>query len=355
MAAAAIALLGSVAAILGFVRASHDPAVARPVGGVRVAGARLVNAAGSPVQLGGVSVSGTEYECLNRGGVFAGPSSASAVGAMDRWHIDIVRIPINEDCWLGINGLPSGLPASSYRAAIEAFVTLLQRRRIVVDLDLHWSAPANVQARSQQRMPDADHSVAFWRQVASTYGNDPYVVFELYNEPYGVSWSCWRDGCTTSAEDGRQYQAVGMQSLVHTIRGAGAKNVLFLDGLSRGADLSQWSVYRPADPDRSIAAAWHIYGPQHCASSCWTRQLSQTGTTPVAVTEFGETDCRSAYVRPLMSWLDARRIGYLAWAWNTWPGCHGPSLITDYSGSPHGAYGTAVMKHFQSHFPSPGS
>jgi hypothetical protein len=302
-----------------------------------------------------VSVSGPEYECLAPGGVFAGPSGRSAVDAIGRWHSDMVRIPINEDCWLGINGLPSRSSPAGYRAAIGAFVALLQSRQIVVDLDLHWSAPGSEPARSQQKMPDADHSVAFWREVALQYGHDPYVVFELYNEPYGVNWSCWRGGCSTSNEAGKHFRAAGMQSLVNAIRATGAKNVLLLDGLSRAADLNRWWKYRPVDPRRSLVAAWHIYGPQRCESSCWAKQLPKARTTPVIVTEFGETDCGSEYVDKLMSWLDARHVGYLAWAWDTWPGCRGPSLITDYSGSPHGRYGAAVMKHFQDHFPGPGS
>jgi hypothetical protein len=329
--------------------------MARPIGGVHVAGTQLVNAKGRQVQLGGVSVSGPEYECLTHGGVFAGPSGPRAVDAIGRWHSDIVRIPINEDCWLGINGLPAGSTAASYRAAIEAFVARLQSKQMVVDLDLHWSAPGNEPARSQQKMPDADHSVEFWRQVATRYGSDPYVVFELYNEPNGVGWSCWRVGCTTSTKAGKQYRAAGMQSLVDVIRATGAKNALLLDGLSWAADLSQWWNYKPVDPVRSLVAAWHVYGPQQCGASCWNKHLANTRATPVVVTEFGETDCGSAYVGPLMQWLDVRHIGYLAWAWNTWPGCGGPSLLTDYSGSPHGAYGTAVMNHFQSHFPSRGS
>ena len=33
-------------------------------------------------------------------------------------------------------------------------------------------------------MPDADHAVDFWTDVATTFANDDGVVFELYNEPF---------------------------------------------------------------------------------------------------------------------------------------------------------------------------
>jgi hypothetical protein len=40
----------------------------------------------------------------------------------------------------------------------------------------------------------------------------------------------------------------------------------------------------------------------------------------------------------------------VAWTWDNWPNCNGPTLITDYTGAPTG-YGVGVRDHFVSRFP----
>jgi hypothetical protein len=227
----------------------------------------------------------------------------------------------------------------------------LEDRRIVVVIDLHWSAPGRQLATGQQQMADADHSVRFWQEVASAFRNDPNVIFELYNEPHAITWSCWRDGCAVPA--GRAtpaYQAAGMQQLVDAVRATGARNPLVLDGLARASDLGGWRAFEPYDPAHALVAAWHIYGPSGCGQSCWQRKVSEVRGTPLLVTELGQRDCGSSFVNTLMSWLDRHGVGYFAWAWNTWPGCKGPSLITGYGGTPHATYGEAVRKHLETRF-----
>src|SRR4029077_13827993 len=86
---------------------------------------------------------------------------------------------------------------------IRTFIDLLHQFHIVPIVELHWVGPGTTVAIGQQPMPDADHAVAFWTDVATTFANDDGVVLELYNEPYpnankdsDTAWQCWRDGCT---------------------------------------------------------------------------------------------------------------------------------------------------------------
>ena len=48
----------------------------------------------------------------------------------------------------------------------------------------------------------------------------------------------------------------------------------------------------------------------------------------------------------MITWADAHNVSYEAWAWDTW-GTIG-SLISNYSGTPNGAYGTWVRNHYLS-------
>src|SRR5437899_9521636 len=101
-------------------------------------------------------------------------------------------------------------------------------------------------------MPDLDHSVTFWSQVASAFRGNDAVIFDLFNEPWPDSqrdsvaaWTCWRDGGTCP---GVSFQTVGMQTLVNTVRGAGATNVIALGGVQYSNTLTQWLAYKPNDP-----------------------------------------------------------------------------------------------------------
>ena len=333
--------------------------VSRPSGaasGLRVAGNELVYGpgAGTPVQLRGVSRSGSEYACIQGWGFFDSPDpdridTPAMIGAMLRWDIDIVRVPLNEDCWLGVN--PAGRSGAPYRAIIERYVAALNAAHLFVILDLHWAAPGSVAAAGQLPMADAGHAPAFWRSVARTFRSDHDLIFDLFNEPYGISWSCWLHGCEIPASAGvPAYRAAGMQQLVDAVRSTGATQPLALGGEDYASDLSQWLAHEPHDPRHQLIASEHNYGGlSPCGGSCRMAVLATHRRVPVLFGELGETDCAGGYIDSMMRFADAHRIGYLAWAWDAtspggWSCGGGPSLITSYAGTPT-PYGSAYRSH----------
>ena len=89
-----------------------------------------------------------EYACSDGYG-YSNAASAEKVGPdaagaalIASWHINTVRIPLNQDCWLGDDGLPRFGKASGYRAAVKRWVSTLHDADLAVVLDLHWSGPA---------------------------------------------------------------------------------------------------------------------------------------------------------------------------------------------------------------------
>jgi endoglucanase len=344
------ALVATVAALAAALLGTAAPATAGPVAtpsrpaGVYVQGNRLVNAKGNALVLRGVNHSGSEYACSEGWGIFDGPVDNASIDAMQTWNVHVVRIPLNEDCWLAINGVKTAYAGSNYRTAIHGYVHRLEAHGMDVVLDLHWNAPGSTLASGQQVMPDAAHSPAFWKSVAEAYKSDHRVLFELYNEPHDVSWSCWKNGCTTS--DG--WKAVGMQGLVDVVRKTGATNVVLVGGLGWSSDLSKWLKWRPSDSAHALAAVFHAYNFGGCTTkSCWNSTVGAVAAkVPVVATEFGENDCAGGYVRPLMTWFDNHHVSYLGWTWNTWDCKSGPALVSDTSGTPT-AFGRAVRKHFR--------
>ncbi len=337
---------------------SHDSPDAGPpdtgstsTRGVRVVGNRLEKD-GAPLQIRGVNRSGTEYACVQGGVVFEGPSDDASIEAIASWGANAIRIPMNETCWLGINGVAPSASGAAYQDAILAYVRRIEAHGLTPILDLHWTAPGGSQATDQVPMPDADHSRDFWRQVAARVADDPYVVLELFNEPWpdynndsDAAWRCWRDGGTCP---GVSYQAAGMQQLVDDVRSAGAKNVILLGGIRFASTLTQWLEHMPHDPLEQLGAAWHVYPIGLCSTAeCFDASpAAVSAVVPIVATEIGEEDCSGSFMNTVMSWLDAHGDGYLAWTWNTWGRCM--VLIDDYAGTPRGAYGTTYRDHLQS-------
>ena len=288
--------------------------------------------------------------CLSSA-IFDGPNDAASVAAIKSWRTNAVRIPMNEDCWLGINGISPNLSGAPYQQAIKDYVNLLNENGLYAILDLHWTAPATTKATGQMPMPDLDHAPTFWSQVASAFKGNDAVIFEPFNEPYpGVmqdsadSWTCWRDGGTCK---GIAYETAGMQTLVDAIRATGATNAIALGGLQWSNLLSQWLAYKPNDPQNKIVAAWHMYSFQPCDTpACFGDTVGAVAAqVPLIATEIGTDTCDATFMNALMSWLDAHQTGYLAWRWDARPDdCTRIALITDYTGSPS-TYGQVYKTH----------
>ncbi len=341
------------ASALVLVPTSHVKA-APSISGLHVSGNQLLNGNGEVIRPLGVNRSGAEYKCVNNAGVFDGPSDANSVSAMASWNINIVRVPLNEDCWLNINGSPAAYSGSNYQQAIVNYVNLLNSYGLIAILDLHWNAPASTLSFSQQAMPDADHAVDFWNSVASTFKNNSSVIFDLYNEPYpnaanNGGWQCWRDG-SSSANGGScsdvNFAVAGMQTLVNTVRNTGANNVILLGGIGYANWLGGWLDYVPSDPQHNLMASAHIYSNSGCNStSCYDQIVGPVAAQyPVMFGELGETDCAHGFIDTAMNWADQHGVGYLGWAWDTYDCGNFPSLISSYDGTPT-AFGQGFKDH----------
>jgi hypothetical protein len=329
---------------------------------LRVSGARLVDH-GRVVRLLGVNRSGTEYMCTGGfGDVFDGPNDQRSVDAMKTWRINAVRVPLNESCWLGVGRLRKWAPR--YRRAIVRFVRLLRGNHLYVILDDHVTAPGRRVARDLLPMAAADHTPAFWRSVGRRFRRTSGVLFDLYNEPHGVSWSCWLRGCRVSRRPSPRsgktypaYRAAGMRRLLLAVRSSGARQPVLLGGLAFAKDLSRWLRSKPRDPARQLVASLHTYGPPGapnaavCLTECRREVAGIARRFPVVAGEIGEYDCAHAYIDDFMSWADDHGISYLGWTWDAvapggWQCGSGPALITNYDGTPT-AFGVGLRDHLR--------
>ncbi|HEX7737108.1 MAG TPA: cellulase family glycosylhydrolase [Ktedonobacteraceae bacterium] len=350
-------VLASAAAIFALQAPLTARAASVPTG-LHVVGNQLEDGSGHAIVAHGVDRMGTEYQCTksatNAPTDFDGPVDQTTVSAMTSWGTNSVRVPLNEDCWLGINGFPANnKTAAQYQSDVVNWVNLLNANGQIVILDLHWNNSGTNQSTGQEMMPDLDHSPAFWTSVANTFKSNSSVIFDLYNEPHDISWACWKNG-STAAQSGDcsnvGFAVAGMQTLINTVRATGATNVLMLGGLAWSNDLSSWLANKPTDPQNNLVASVHIYNFNSCSNSgCWDSQIAPVAASvPVLGGEIGENDCASGFINTLMSWFDSHSIGYLAWTWTNSGNCSGtPALISDWSGTPTG-YGAGYKSHLLS-------
>ena len=324
----------------------------RAARGLHVSGNRLLDARGRVVRFHGVNRSGTEYACIQGWGIFDGPSSASSVKAMASWHVNAVRIPINEDCWLGINNVKARYSGRNYRRAIVNYVRLLHRNGIYPELSLMWAAPGSYRATYQPGAPDKDHSPALWKSLAATFKHDRNVVLAPWGETV-VNANCFLRGGVCEATFGpnnNPYATAGMQQAVTVMRRAGYRGPIVIPGIDYANNLSHWLSHRPRDPLHQLMAEAHIYGKNTCSSvSCFNRTLAPVARrVPLILGETGESydgsDCGSSQISTFMNWADAHGVGYEAWTWNTWGNCE--ALISNYSGTPYGPYGAWIKAHY---------
>jgi endoglucanase len=367
---------------------------------IRIEGNHFVNGTGQTIRLLGVNHASAEYACVDGFGYDDGHMDAADAAAIASWNANAVRVPLNEDCWLGINGQPNNnqdpgeqLTSAGYRAAVESYVADLNAHGLYAILDLHWSAPGTQVAEEQQPMPDNDHSPAFWQSVASTFKTNPAVVFDVFNEPYDptdprsgtdqdpqdqVTWNCWDTGtengpaggapCDTSAYDENEvkttpYRVAGLQTLVDAIRGTGATQPVMTGGLNFANDLTGWVDHAPDDPLNQEAASFHNYMGQGCDNvGCWNSEIAPVAANvPVVTGEFDEDNfdnpscdnkTPSTFDADYMSWADQHGVSYLAWGWEvlsadeiSGQGCSAFYLTSDPGGTPAAPNGTAVHDH----------
>ncbi|CAM3789280.1 glycoside hydrolase family 5 protein [Nocardioides marinus] len=272
------------------------------------------------------------------------------------WGVDTVRLPLNQDCWLGTRSAPVSddfveRTPLGYRGAVDRFVRALNAEGLVVVLDLHSRKRIGSAGFGSTAMPDSE-SLAFWRSVAAQYSASPSVLFDAFSAPHSrddvrgapvfeLGWRCWsQGGCEVPVEDDRTqtkpgratYEALGMADLVAAIRRAGAEQPILLSGLDGANDLRAWADSVPDDDQ--LVAAFHAYDTAACGPACWERVLAPLADrVPVLTTELGAEDPTDGWVADYLRFAQEHDIGSLLWVWAELP-ADPMALVSDLDGTP---------------------
>jgi hypothetical protein len=325
-----------------------------------VVGNRILNSRNESVLLRGVNCPGLEWSSDGQGHMLR-----SVTTAIRDWHANVIRLPLAQDRWFG-KAREQKDQGKAYRALVKQIVELCATQSCYIILDLHWS-DCGVWGASigQHSMPDRN-SVTFWTDCASTFKNNPAVIFDLYNEPHSISWSVWLNGGTVidrpdmpHGAPAKTFEAVGMQQLLDTVRATGAKNVVIAGGVNWAYDFSGilGGLQLFDRNGNGVIYANHAYDNKNESADTWVAKMEKaTSRFPVIVSEVGGSGGphrrlgiigSSTKVTP-DDWLlhVIQAIQDHNWSWTAWsfhPSAS-PSLISDWTYAPTQDFGVFVKQ-----------
>ena len=233
------------------------------------------------------------------------------------WCANTVRLQLSQDNLFGPNGTGFG---QSYMNTIRSEVALAEHYHLVVVLNDQTEFGGPV-ARSTQRGPTAA-SKRFWKDMASLYGNDPQVIFDLFNEPRTYSpgmtqaskWQLWLNG----GWFGSTFYPFGMAGLAAYVRNTlGARNLFWVEGPDNSDSFAGMVSHRARLKVSGVVyALHHPSDPQDPAS--WDADfgyLVETGVAPVVDGEWTNYE-------PIPT------VGYQARRSSCWP--NAPTAVPQY-------------------------
>lgn len=248
-------------------------------------------------------------------------------------HADLVRFQVSE---FGLDPL-NLLYSPAYVQEVQSAVALAHGLGLQVIVSLQAEPPAG----EPTRCPLPDQGAArVWSELASMFGQDSDVMFELYNEPAvpaSVSgWQAWLNGGVVASSTG-PCEAVGMQALIDEIRSAGAGNVIVVPGLAGEQSLAGMPVLTdPAYPSSPQLAYGVHYPALTRPSTSWDRAFGNVSArVPVLITEWdanATTNCLAdapERASLLLDYLNSKGIGIVGFAFDL-PG----TIIADWSYTP---------------------
>lgn len=292
----------------------------------------IINNHGKTILLKGVVRPSLEW---NSQGQYLNPHDLEIMHT--KWNANVIRLDLNQNFWFASADKST---AGSYKQIIDAIIYYATQNHMAVILDLHWTENGH-----QNPMANKE-SIRFWKEVAGEYKNFGTVIFELFNEPFGVEPNVWLKGNANYA---------GYQELYDVVRSVGADNICIVNGLDYGYDLSF------VNNDFRVTGTNIVYGshPYNAKGSDGGFEKNFQGVIgkyPLIFTEFGSNNSADypnqyepIYTRILAA-TNQMQISYTAFAWWVEPGNPAfPTIIADWDGTP--VNGGKLIKNDMQVFP----
>jgi endoglucanase len=225
-------------------------------GKVSVCGTQLCNESGTPVQLTGMSTHGTQwYAQCNTDGSFD--------ALANDWSADIVRI----STYVQEGGYASD--PEKFTNLAHKFIDMASARGMYVIVDWHMLSPGDPHY-------NLEHAKTFFTEITQRHKDKVNILYEIANEPSGVSWSKIKSYSeeiipVIRAEDSDAVVLVGTRAWSSL-------------GVSEGSDESE--VVDNQVNASNIMYTFHFYAASHRDEYLDTLDRA-SDEIPMFVTEFG--------------------------------------------------------------------
>ncbi|GIH08508.1 hypothetical protein Rhe02_65750 [Rhizocola hellebori] len=255
-------------------------------GQLRVCGVNLCNQHGNPIQLRGMSTHGLQWfsQCIK---------NASLDALATDWNADVLRLAM----YVQEGGYETD--PRRFTDLVHQFIDMVSARGMYVIVDFHTLTPGD---------PNFNLSRArtFFGEIAARHANKPNIIYEIANEPNGVSWA----GIKSYAEQ-----------IIPVIRAADPDGVVIVGtrawsslGVSEGANENE-VINNPVNAP-NIMYAFHFYAASHM--NTYRSTVSRTASRlPLFVTEFGTVSSTGGGANDFTSsqqWIDLLNSLKISWA-----------------------------------------
>jgi endoglucanase len=271
-----------------------DPGDGTPVdinGQLHVCGVNLCNQYNRPIQLRGMSTHGIQWfsKCYN---------NASLDALATDWKSDLFRIAM----YVQENGYETD-PAG-FTSRVNSLVDMAEARGMYALIDFHTLTPGDPNY-------NLDRAKTFFASVAARNAAKKNVIYEIANEPNGVSWTAIKSYA---------------EQVIPVIRAADPDAVIIVGtrgwsslGVSDGSNETE-VVNNPVKAT-NIMYAFHFYAASH--KDNYRAAVSRAATQlPLFVTEFGTVTATGGGTMDRTStiaWLDLLdqlKISYANWTYS---------------------------------------
>ncbi|SEW43957.1 Por secretion system C-terminal sorting domain-containing protein [Chitinophaga sp. YR573] len=258
-------------------------------GQLKVVGTKIYNQNGYPIQLRGMSTHGIQW--------YAGCLTDASLDTLTHdWGADILRLSM----YVQEGGYETN--PSYYTSLVKQFVDKATARGLYALIDFHILTPGDPNYNTSR-------AITFFTDIANTYKNNNNVLYEICNEPNGVSWASIKSYADQVIP---VIRAIDNDAIICV----GTKGWSSL-GLSEGSS-AQDIIDNPLNYP-NIMYSFHFYAKSH--QDYYLNHLDwASDRLPIFVTEFGTQEASGDGANDLVMgqrYMDLLRAKKISWTnWN---------------------------------------
>jgi endoglucanase len=252
-------------------------------GALRVKGNRVVDTHGQPIQLRGMSLFWSQWS------EFYVAKNVDVL--VDDWKATVIRAA------LGVEN------EGGYLVSPDAN---LAKVRTIVDRAIARGQYVIVDWHDHNAQNHVAQATAFFQTMANSYGKQPNVIFEIFNEPLNIGWPAVKSYA---------------EPMIRTIRAAGSQNLIIVGTPNWSQDVDVAANDRITSDD-NVAYTLHFYANTHRQPLRDKAKAALDKGLALFVTEWGTCSADGngtideGETRTWLSFLQTNGISWANWSLN---------------------------------------